>query len=202
MPSRPPHTTACTRSPGGSCATGMRRRMRCRTRSSGHGGSCGGFGIRTLRRLAPSTPRQRSCRRSPASGHGSAPRCRRRARSINRRDATRSRGRWIVMRSIAPSADCSFEQRAVVVLTHYAGLTGPEVAEILGIPVGTVASRLHYGAPCHARGDRSVPEVAIHRRGARPMTLPHGQPDRGVARRRPRMRPARVARASPCGDAS
>ena len=38
----------------------------------------------------------------------------------------------------------SFEQRAVVVLTHYAGLTGPEVAEILGIPVGTVASRLHY----------------------------------------------------------
>jgi RNA polymerase sigma-70 factor (ECF subfamily) len=38
----------------------------------------------------------------------------------------------------------TFDQRAVVVLTHYAGLTGPEVAEILGIPVGTVASRLHY----------------------------------------------------------
>ena len=38
----------------------------------------------------------------------------------------------------------SFDQRAVVVLTHFAGLTGPEVAEILGIPVGTVASRLHY----------------------------------------------------------
>ena len=38
----------------------------------------------------------------------------------------------------------SFDHRAVVVLTHYAGLTGPEVAEILAIPVGTVASRLHY----------------------------------------------------------
>lgn len=38
----------------------------------------------------------------------------------------------------------SFEHRAVVVLTHYAGHTGPEVAEILAIPVGTVASRLHH----------------------------------------------------------
>jgi RNA polymerase sigma-70 factor, ECF subfamily len=38
----------------------------------------------------------------------------------------------------------SVDHRAVVVLTHYAGLTGPEVAEILAIPVGTVASRLHY----------------------------------------------------------
>ena len=38
----------------------------------------------------------------------------------------------------------SFDHRAVVVLTHYAGLTGPEVAEVLAIPVGTVASRLHY----------------------------------------------------------
>lgn len=38
----------------------------------------------------------------------------------------------------------SFDHRAVVVLTHYAGLSGPEVAEVLAIPVGTVASRLHY----------------------------------------------------------
>jgi RNA polymerase sigma-70 factor (ECF subfamily) len=38
----------------------------------------------------------------------------------------------------------SFDHRAVVVLTHYAGLTGAEVADILAIPVGTVASRLHY----------------------------------------------------------
>jgi RNA polymerase sigma-70 factor (ECF subfamily) len=41
-------------------------------------------------------------------------------------------------------ARLSFDHRAVVVLTHYAGHTGPEVAEILGIPVGTVSSRLHY----------------------------------------------------------
>ena len=47
MHSRPPHTSACTRSRGGSSATGMRRRMLCRTRSSGHGGTCGGCGIPT-----------------------------------------------------------------------------------------------------------------------------------------------------------
>ena len=39
----------------------------------------------------------------------------------------------------------SIEHRAVLVLTHYAGLPAPEVAEILGIPAGTVYSRLHYG---------------------------------------------------------
>jgi RNA polymerase sigma-70 factor (ECF subfamily) len=38
------------------------------------------------------------------------------------------------------------EQRAALVLTHYVGLTAPEVASILGIPAGTVYSRLHYGA--------------------------------------------------------
>ncbi len=41
-------------------------------------------------------------------------------------------------------AALSFDHRVVLVLTHYAGLTGPDVAAILGIPVGTVASRLHY----------------------------------------------------------
>ena len=39
----------------------------------------------------------------------------------------------------------TIEQRAVIVLTHYVGLSGPEVGRILGIPTGTVASRLHYG---------------------------------------------------------
>ena len=38
------------------------------------------------------------------------------------------------------------EHRAVLVLTHYLGLRAPEVAAILGIPTGTVYSRLHYGA--------------------------------------------------------
>ena len=36
------------------------------------------------------------------------------------------------------------EQRAVVVLHFYVGLPVPEIAETLGIPAGTVKSRLHY----------------------------------------------------------
>jgi RNA polymerase sigma-70 factor (ECF subfamily) len=36
------------------------------------------------------------------------------------------------------------EQRAVVVLHHYLGYPLTEVAATLGIPVGTVSSRLHY----------------------------------------------------------
>jgi RNA polymerase sigma-70 factor (ECF subfamily) len=40
--------------------------------------------------------------------------------------------------------DLSVEHRAVLVLTHYVGLPGPEVARILRVPAGTVASRLHY----------------------------------------------------------
>ena len=39
----------------------------------------------------------------------------------------------------------SVEHRAVLVLTHYADLPAAEVATILGIPVGTVYSRLHNG---------------------------------------------------------
>jgi RNA polymerase sigma-70 factor (ECF subfamily) len=40
----------------------------------------------------------------------------------------------------------SVEHRAVLVLTHYVGLPAHEIARILQIPPGTVASRLHYGA--------------------------------------------------------
>jgi len=36
------------------------------------------------------------------------------------------------------------EQRAVVVLHFYLGLPVPEIADTLGIPAGTVKSRLHY----------------------------------------------------------
>ena len=42
--------------------------------------------------------------------------------------------------------ELSVEQRAALVLTHYVGLSAPEIAAILGIPAGTVHSRLHYGA--------------------------------------------------------
>jgi RNA polymerase sigma-70 factor (ECF subfamily) len=37
----------------------------------------------------------------------------------------------------------SAEQRAVLVLQHYLDMTHDEMAEVLGIPVGTVRSRLH-----------------------------------------------------------
>jgi RNA polymerase sigma-70 factor (ECF subfamily) len=36
------------------------------------------------------------------------------------------------------------DQRAILVFTHYLDLTPTEIAERLGIPVGTVRSRLHY----------------------------------------------------------
>jgi RNA polymerase sigma factor (sigma-70 family) len=38
----------------------------------------------------------------------------------------------------------SVDHRAVVVLHHYLDLTLTEVAAVLGIPVGTASSRLHY----------------------------------------------------------
>jgi RNA polymerase sigma-70 factor, ECF subfamily len=38
----------------------------------------------------------------------------------------------------------SIDHRAVVVLHHYLDFTLDEVAETLGVPVGTVRSRLHY----------------------------------------------------------
>jgi RNA polymerase sigma-70 factor (ECF subfamily) len=36
------------------------------------------------------------------------------------------------------------EQRAILVLRHYLGLEPIEIADLLGIPVGTARSRLHY----------------------------------------------------------
>jgi RNA polymerase sigma-70 factor (ECF subfamily) len=39
----------------------------------------------------------------------------------------------------------SVEHRAVVVLHFYREMTAVEIAEVLGVPVGTVSSRLHYG---------------------------------------------------------
>jgi RNA polymerase sigma-70 factor, ECF subfamily len=36
------------------------------------------------------------------------------------------------------------DQRAILVFTHFLGLTPTEIAERLGIPVGTANSRLHY----------------------------------------------------------
>lgn len=38
----------------------------------------------------------------------------------------------------------SVEQRACFVLQHYVGLSTAEIAEVIGVPHGTVRSRLHY----------------------------------------------------------
>ena len=38
------------------------------------------------------------------------------------------------------------DQRIALVLTHYVGYSATELATILGVPSGTVYSRLHYGA--------------------------------------------------------
>src|SRR3954447_2026101 len=38
----------------------------------------------------------------------------------------------------------SGEQRAVLAMHHFLGLTGAEIAELLGVSPGTVRSRLHY----------------------------------------------------------
>jgi RNA polymerase sigma-70 factor, ECF subfamily len=38
------------------------------------------------------------------------------------------------------------EQRAVLVLQHYVGLSQAEIADVLGIALGTAGSRLHYAA--------------------------------------------------------
>lgn len=52
------------------------------------------------------------------------------------------------------------EHRTVVVLHHYAGLPLAEIAEILGVPYGTVGSRLHHATRALrasiAAGDRST----------------------------------------------
>ena len=42
-------------------------------------------------------------------------------------------------------AGLSVEHRAVLVLHYYVGMSIAEIATTLGIPYGTVGSRLHYG---------------------------------------------------------
>ena len=40
--------------------------------------------------------------------------------------------------------ELSIEHRSVLVLVHYVGMPAVEVAQVLGVPPGTVYSRLHY----------------------------------------------------------
>jgi RNA polymerase sigma factor (sigma-70 family) len=62
--------------------------------------------------------------------------------------------------------ELTVEHRAVLVMTHYVGLPAPEIGRILGIPPGTVASRLHYGG----RAMRAV--LDRERSAAKPATIP------------------------------
>lgn len=55
-----------------------------------------------------------------------------------------------------------FSQRVVVVLYYLNDLSLQEIADILGVPVGTVKSRLHYGRENlrrHLEGSAQAPEV-------------------------------------------
>ena len=98
---------------------------------------------RSLRALAPPDPDQRVLRRGQAShavvGRHPAPAGRRTGArpagilTVNDRDQLERAFRRLTL-----------EQRAVLVFHHYLGLPLPEVAERLGIPLGTAKSRLHH----------------------------------------------------------
>jgi RNA polymerase sigma-70 factor (ECF subfamily) len=59
------------------------------------------------------------------------------------------------------------DQRAILVFTHYLGLTPTEIAERLGIAVGTARSRLHY-AHRAMRAALEADERAVAVAGGRP----------------------------------
>ncbi len=96
----------------------------------------------TLRTMAPSAPRQcllrgaapTSALEHPDQGHAGRRTERTRPHGLGRRPG-RPRPR---VRALTP------EHRAVFVLHHHAGHPLAEIADIVGIPVGTVKSRLHY----------------------------------------------------------
>jgi RNA polymerase sigma-70 factor (ECF subfamily) len=63
----------------------------------------------------------------------------------------------------------SIDQRSVLVMHHYLGMRAPEIALILGVPVGTVHSRLHYATEAMRavlEADARVPTVAVGGRTA------------------------------------
>ena len=51
------------------------------------------------------------------------------------------------------------DHRIALALVHYVGYSAPEAADILGVPVGTVYSRIHYGA--RAMRDALSPGAAV-----------------------------------------
>ncbi|WPD18064.1 MULTISPECIES: RNA polymerase sigma factor [Thermaerobacter] len=70
---------------------------------------------------------------------------------------------WVALQELPPA------QRAVIVLRFYHDLSLPEIADILGTPVGTVKSRLHYGLRAlHARLQGAAPAGRPDRPHRRP----------------------------------
>ena len=60
----------------------------------------------------------------------------------------------------------TLEQRAVLVFHHYVGLALPEVAQRLGIPLGTAKSRLHHATAAmraSLEADARVPSIPQER---------------------------------------
>jgi RNA polymerase sigma factor (sigma-70 family) len=62
-------------------------------------------------------------------------------------------------------ADLSLDQRAVIVLRFYVGLPLEEVAEVLGVPVGTVKSRLHRATQALRASLMAADRLVAHREG-------------------------------------
>jgi RNA polymerase sigma-70 factor, ECF subfamily len=60
----------------------------------------------------------------------------------------------------------SADHRVVLLLTHYAGYSAPEVATILSVPTGTVHSRLHYAMRAMRAALASPPGVPATTTGA------------------------------------
>src|SRR5262245_10687279 len=93
------------------------------------------MGLPTARPRLPSrsAPRATSSRQPPAAGDrrvGRAPDAASRVATQQQLDHAFRR--------------LGVEHRTVVVLIHYLGLSTNEAAEVIGIPAGTVRSRLHY----------------------------------------------------------
>ena len=98
---------------------------------------------RSFRRLAPPSRGQRLLCRGPRRATLGGPRS-----GVATRHAGRSRrGRRPSLTETSsrmPSAGCHLNTGLVVVLHHHLGYPLTEIAETLGIPVGTARSRLHY----------------------------------------------------------
>ena len=148
---------ACTSPPIGSSATQIARTKPSSRRSSRCGGSFRACATRLVSRPG---------RTDWSSGSVSSSRAERVAAASGRSRSTRrfpcrptpSPTRIFGISSIGPSASCPGSP-AVVVLHHYAGLSLAEIASILGVPYGTVGSRLHHATrslrAAIAAGDRT-----------------------------------------------